>query len=99
MASDWENVQDGCMLCEMDKRTEWYEETENWVVAENLGGGDFVVSKTHQEEISDEEWEEMEEVVGRVFDEFDITVLMNIIRDHWHGHITNSQTINVTPDE
>lgn len=75
------------MLCSMDKRTHWYLETDDWVVAEKLGGGPFVVYKEHTEELSGEEWLEMEQVVGQVFDDFEIRVLMNIVEDHWHGHI------------
>jgi hypothetical protein len=75
------------MLCEMEKRTEWYLETKDWVVAEKLGGGPFVVYKSHQKELSDEEWQDMERVVGKVFDEFDISVRMNLVPDHWHGHL------------
>jgi len=86
-AGGWQNVQDDCMLCEMEKKTEWYLETQNWVVAEKLGGGPFVVSKEHQEELSDEKWQEMERIVSLVFDEFEIRVLMNLVEDHWHAHL------------
>lgn len=85
--NSWQNVQHDCLLCEMEKRTKWYKETDDWVVAEKLGGGPFVVSKTHQLDLHDEEWQDMEGVVGHVFDEFEIRVIMNIVEDHWHGHI------------
>jgi hypothetical protein len=85
----WKNVQDDCLLCEMDKRTEWYLETKDWVVAEKLGGGPFIVYKRHQTELSDEEWDDMERVAGRVFDDFDVRVIMSHCPNHWHGHLRN----------
>lgn len=88
----WENVQDDCLLCEMEKRTKWYIETPDWVVAEKLQGGPFVVYKRHKKELSDEEWERMEHIVGLIFDEFDIQVMMNLVKDHWHGHIVEPGT-------
>lgn len=86
----WEKVQRDCLLCEMEKRTEWYIETKDWVVAEKLGGGPFVVYKRHTEELSDEEWDDMERIVSHVFDDFDIRVMMNLVEDHWHGHIVTT---------
>jgi preprotein translocase subunit SecA len=84
------------MLCEMNKLTKWYLETEDWVVAEKLDGGPFVVSKTHQTELSDEEWEEMERVVSRLFNEFEIRVMMNLVEDHWHGHILTGNGVDLS---
>lgn len=84
---NWRNVQEDCLLCEMEKKTEWYLETPDWVIAEKLGGGPFVVYKKHTKELSDEEWEEMERVVGIIFPDFEIRVRMNLVPDHWHGHI------------
>lgn len=93
----WENVQDDCMLCEMEKKTEWHLETRDWVIAEKLQGGPFVVYKTHKKELSDEEWADMERVVGKVFDDFDIRVMMSLVKDHWHGHIIEeNSTVDLT---
>jgi hypothetical protein len=94
----WENVSKECQLCEMEKRTGWYIETEDWVVAEKLTGGPFVVYKFHTDELTDEEWADMERIVSHVFDEFDIRVLMNIVTDHWHGHILTDCEPNVEPE-
>lgn len=87
----WGNVQSDCMLCQMEKRTEWYIETPRFVVAEKLGGGPFVVYKTHKKELSGDEWDAMEHTVSRVFgNDFEVRVRMNLVRDHWHGHIVSS---------
>jgi hypothetical protein len=94
----WERVDDECQLCEMEKRTKWYIETRDWIVAEKLGSGPFVVYKRHTEELSDEEWADMERIVSHVFDEFDVRVLMNIVTDHWHGHILTDCEPNVEPE-
>jgi len=83
----WENVDDDCMLCQMEKRTHWYLETREWVIAEKLSGGPFVVYKRHTENLSDEQWSDMERVVGKVFDEFEVEVRMNLCPHHWHGHL------------
>jgi hypothetical protein len=93
---NWDNSQAACQLCQMDKRTDWYIETQDWLVAEKLGGGPFVVVKAHTDTISDKQWRRMREIVGLVFDDFEITVLMNICTDHWHGYITTSNDPNVT---
>lgn len=92
---NWDNPQADCQLCQMDKRTDWYIETRDWIVAEKIGGGPFVVLKAHTETLTDEQWQRMEEIVGLVFDDFEITVLMSIVTDHWHGHITTSNDPNV----
>lgn len=88
---NWQNVQDDCLLCEMEKKTEWYLETKGWVVAEKLGGGPFVVSKEHTTELTDGQWEEMERIVGLVFDEFELVVRMNLVKDHFHAHIVTEE--------
>lgn len=94
----WENVQDGCLLCNMEKKTEWYIETPRFVVAEKLGGGPFVVSKKHQMELSDEEWAAMEHLVGLLFDDFEVRVLMNLVEDHWHGHIVTEEDVDLSDE-
>lgn len=95
---NWENVQDDCLLCEMEKRTEWYLETKDWLVAEKLGGGPFVVYKQHQTELSDEEWQDMERIVSLVFEDFDIRVMMNLVEDHWHGHIITNEEVDLSDE-
>jgi hypothetical protein len=88
----WQRVRDDCLLCEMEKRTHWYLETPHFVVAEKLGGGPFVVYKSHQETLSDEEWGRMEHAVEMAgFDDFEIAVRMNLVEDHWHGHIVTDE--------
>lgn len=96
-SGNWNNVKDDCMLCEMDKVTDWYLETPNWVVAEKLGGGPFVVLKRHREYLTPPEKERMEHVVGLVYDDFSIRVLMNVVEDHWHGHIVTDCEPKVSP--
>lgn len=86
-SGNWRNVQSDCLLCRMEKRTKWYLETKDWVVAEKLGGGPFVVYKRHTKELSDDEWQDMERVVSHVFEDFEVRVLMNIVESHWHGHL------------
>jgi|APHM01.1.fsa_nt_gi hypothetical protein len=86
----WSNVHDDCMLCEMNKRTKWYLETKRFVVAEKLNGGPFVVLKEHRDTLTPSEWDQMEHIVGLLFDEFEIDIRMNLVPDHWHGHILSS---------
>ena len=83
----WKNVQDDCMLCEMEKRTEWYIETTEFVIAEKLGGGPFIVSKRHEQGLSKEKWERAEHLVGLVYDDFELVVKMNLVKNHWHAHL------------
>jgi len=68
----WKYVEPDCMLCEMEKRTEWHIETKQFVIAEKLGGGPFIVSKHHEEELSDERWERAERLTGLLFDDFEL---------------------------
>lgn len=85
----WSNVQSDCLLCEMDKRTHWYKETDNFVVAEKLGGGPFIVVKHHTSEIHDSKKEAARAVAEDVFPDtdFEIDVRMGLVEDHWHGHL------------
>lgn len=95
----WRNVQDNCLLCEMEKRTNWYIETRSWVVAEKLGGGPFVVSKHHKKELSDDEWDKMERIVGLAgFNDFEIDVRMSLVKSHWHGHIITDDSIDLSDE-
>lgn len=89
---DWENAQDDCMLCEMEKKTHWYIETPRFVVAEKLGGGPFIVFKEHRESLDEDEWRAAENLVEVLFDDFELEIRMNLVPDHWHAHI-------VTPED
>lgn len=85
---NWSNVQNDCMLCEMEKKTKWYIETPDFVVAEKLGGGPFIVSKTHQKELSDEESEKMRHLVELLFGkDAETRVIMGMCPNHYHAHI------------
>ena len=88
----WKYVQDDCMLCRMEKKTEWHLETKDFVIAEKLGGGPFIVSKHHEKQLSDERRKRAERLVSLLYDDVDIVVRMNLVTDHWHGHITNGNT-------
>jgi len=87
----WRNSKEDCPLCEMEKKTEWHLETNDWVIAEKLGGGPFIVYKRHTDSLSDDEWDTMERVVSLLFNEFEITVHMGMVEDHWHGHILTDE--------
>ena len=88
----WSNVQEDCILCEMEKRTEWYLETPDFIVAEKITGGPFVVFKTHRDKLTPSEKDKMRHIVGLVFDDFEIRVMMNLVEDHWHGHIVTTDS-------
>jgi len=94
----WRNVQDDCMLCEMEKRTEWHLETQDFVIAEKLGGGPFIVSKHHETQLSDERRERAERLVGLLYDDFELVVRMNLVKEHWHAHITTSNSIDLSDE-
>lgn len=92
----WKNVQPDCMLCEMEKRTEWHLETRDFVIAEKLGGGPFIVSKHHEKELSDERRDRAERLVSLCYDDFELRVLMNLVEDHWHAHIIADEDIDLS---
>jgi hypothetical protein len=83
----------------MEKKTEWYKETDRFVVAEKLDGGPFVVLKNHIEEPSDEVVEDAHDVVSDIFEEHEFRVLMNIVTNHWHAHIVQKKTKYDLTDE
>jgi hypothetical protein len=76
----------------MEKRTEWHLETQDFVIAEKLQGGPFIVSKWHEKSLSDERWDRAERLVGVLYDDFELQVLMNLVEDHWHAHIVEAGT-------
>lgn len=92
----WRNVQDDCMLCEMEKRTKWHIETKEFVIAEKLGGGPFIVSKIHEKELSDKRQEKAEHLVGLLYDDFELVVKMNLVEDHYHAHILTDDEIDLS---
>jgi hypothetical protein len=79
------------MLCEMDKRTEWHLETPEFVVADTLSGGPFIVSKKHEKEISEERMAVARRTAELVCDFESIEVRMNMCENHWHGHLVNGE--------
>ena len=95
----WDNAKEHCMLCEMEKKTEWHLETPNFVVAEKLGGGPFVVVKEHVKELTKSQYRQMQHVVGLLYDDFEIVVRMNLVKDHWHGHIRTENQRKSLQDE
>lgn len=95
----WRNKKEECQLCEMEKRTKWYEETEEFVVAEKLGGGPFIVVKDHTEELDESRVEEAHELVESIFGEHEFRILMNIVTDHWHAHILTEKEEQDLSDE
>ncbi len=88
----WENVQPNCMLCRMEKKTEWHIETPNFVIADTLTGNPFIVSKRHETSLSEPRREKAEHLVSCLYDEFELDVRMNMVTDHWHAHITISNS-------
>lgn len=95
----WKNVKDECMLCDMDKRTEWHEETDDFVIAEKLSGGPFIVIKEHKEEINNEELQNAHKLVSDLFGDHNLTVRMNTVKHHWHAHITTKDIEQDLSDE
>lgn len=87
----WENTVAECPLCEMNKQTEWHTETADFVVAEKLGGGPFVVLKNHEQEPEQETVERAHDVVSALFGSHTFQVLMGIVEDHWHAHIITEE--------
>jgi hypothetical protein len=83
----WERVDRDCMLCRMEKKTEWYVETPHVVIAEKLSGGPFVVWKEHTKSLTEEQMSRVEHTVGVFFDEFELDVIMSHCPNHWHAHI------------
>ena len=86
---NWRNVQDDCMLCEMEKKTHWYIETPDFVIAEKLGGGPFIVSKHHSEELDPYDADKVDHLLDIIFgeDAWETRVMMNLVEDHWHAHV------------
>jgi hypothetical protein len=87
----WNNKKENCLLCDMKKRTKWYEETENFVVADNLSGSPFIIIKDHKEEIEEEESEAAHNLVEEIFGDHEFKVRMNLVKHHWHAHITTDK--------
>lgn len=92
----WKNVQDDCLLCDMDRKTDWYLETPRFLIAEKLGGGPFIVFKEHRDFLHDEEFRQAKHLVGLLFDDFELEVRMNMVKDHWHSHIVTSDDIDLS---
>lgn len=87
----WDNITKNCMLCNMEKKTKWYKETDNFVVAEKLNGGPFVVLKEHKKEICDDKLVEAHKIVEDIFGKHKFRVMMNIVKNHWHAHIITDE--------
>lgn len=86
------------MLCEMEKRTEWHFETQDFVIAEKLSGGPFIVSKHHEKQLSDERRDRAERLTALLFDDFELVVRMNLVPDHWHAHIVTDEDVNLSDE-
>lgn len=78
------------MLCEMEKRTEWHIETPEFVIAEKLSGGPFIVSKRHEESLDSDREEAAHRLVSLLYDDYELEIIMAHCPNHWHGHIRNA---------
>lgn len=99
---NWRNVDDECMLCRMEKKTEWHIETPEFVVADALSGHPFIVSKVHgveKGEQTEERFEKARHLVSLLYDDFELDVRMGMCPYHWHCHITTSNNDTDLTDE
>lgn len=85
----WNNPQSDCLLCWMDEKTRWYHEDDDVVIADTLDGNPFVVWKGHHKRLTTDQHRRVEDIVESVFGEHDLTVKMNLVKDHWHAHISD----------
>ena len=83
----------------MERRTHWYKETDDFVVAEKLGGGPFVVLKDHIKSPDEDTVENAHDIVESEFGEHKFRVLMNIVEDHWHAHVLTEDDRQNLSDE
>lgn len=94
----WRNVQGDCMLCDMDRKTKWYIQTPRFLIAEKLGGGPFIVVKNHKDFLTDDEFEAADHLVSRLFDDYELRVRMNMVKDHWHAHIVTDESLDLSDE-
>lgn len=87
----WKNPKNDCMLCHMEKKTKWYKETDNFVVAEKLSGDPFIVIKDHVTEINDDIEDKAHSLVDEIFGDHTFEVRMGQVEDHWHAHIITDE--------
>lgn len=93
----WDNPQSGCPLCEMERETHWYRETDDVVVADNFRSRPFVVWKDHTPKLSGALVEAVvRPAVSEVFGDHELEVRMNHVGDHWHAHVVDE---SVPPSE
>lgn len=98
-SGNWRNVQEDCMLCRMPKKTHWYIETPDFVIAEKLGGGPFIVAKHHTKELDELDAEKAQRLVELLFgEEAETRVLMNLVKDHWHAHIITDEPVDLSDE-
>lgn len=87
----WHNVQDDCMLCEMDKRTKWYYEDDVVVLADTLGPNPhpFVVLKSHDAEATVWEKGYITAIAKATFPDRELSLDYRggLVPDHYHIHI------------
>lgn len=87
MDSGWDHVDDDCLLCEMEKKTIWYYEDDELLIANTLHGAPFVVWKDHTEKIGQTELQTVQHRVSAEFGEHSLQVEMSLVPDHWHAHV------------
>lgn len=83
----------------MEKKTKWHKETDDFVIAEKLIGGSFIILKNHKENISDNKLAEAHKLVEDIFGEHKFRVMMNIVTNHWHAHIITDEKDQVLNNE
>ena len=84
-----------CAFCpKPEKRTEWYEETDEAILMEKLGGGPMVVLKRHTTDPTKDELDHCKELASRHFENPEFRVLMAVVTDHWHAHVLKGQDLS-----
>ena len=77
-----------CLFCpKPEKRTKWYEQTDEAILMEKLGGGPMVVLKRHTTDPTENELKHCKELASRHFDDPEFRVHMAIVEEHWHAHV------------
>ena len=92
MDSGWDDVDDDCLLCEMEKKTIWYYEDDELLIANTLHGSPFVIWKEHKTEITVDELQTVRHRVEAEFGQHSLQVEMNLVPDHFHAHIVGHGT-------
>lgn len=81
-----------CAFCPMEKRTDWWYEDDDCIIANKPTGEPMAVLKEHTTDPTDEQLEHLHNCVEELCGGHSFQIIMDHVPNHFHAHIIEYDT-------